>query len=250
MSLPSFYENIDFSHRTFSLNEREAAHVRVLRLHSGDSVQVFNGHGLRAVCRISQLSKKNVELTIEDVNQVQRPNSRAILATAVSKAVRRGFFMEKAAELGAWEIWIWQAERSVGSISPGLLDSCRQQIIAGGKQARNPWFPQLHNVDNLNGLLARADKVAPSLRLLPWEDEHRKNMLEPQQLGVGGDTIFAIGPEGGFASQEVEAFVNAGFCPVSLGEQVLRCETAAVLCLGLHTWASQLPDAPDSWGRA
>lgn len=246
MPLPAFYECTDFSSTVFCLSDREAAHARVLRLGQGDRVEVFNGMGARAVCSIRQISRKSVGLDLESVNRVERPRARAIIATAVSKAVRRGFFMEKAAELGAWEIWVWQGSRSVGGISSGLMDSCRQQIIAGGKQARNPWFPRLINVANLAGLLERAEKTAPALRVLPWEDQDRSVMLMPDQLGVAGDTIFAIGPEGGYAPGEKEQLVGAGFNPVSLGRQVLRCETAAVLCLGLHTWASQLPGAPDS----
>lgn len=250
MDKPAFYHDTDFFAPVFSLTEREAAHARVLRMKPGEPVEVFNGRGDIALCTVRRCDKKNVEVELEETVYAPKPESRAIIAAAVSKAVRRSFFMEKAAELKASEIWVWQAERSVGGISAGLLDSCRQQIIAGGKQARNPWFPQLVNTVNLTGLLERAEKTAPAMKILPWEDQDRRAMLMPDQLGAAGDTIFAIGPEGGYDPEEVERLRAAGFCTVSLGRQVLRCETAAVLCLGLHAWASQLPGAPDAAGGA
>lgn len=245
MSLPAFYHDSDLSDSTISLIGSELAHALVIRLRPGEQVEIFNGRGTVARGTIGQITKKRAEVVIDEVNHIPPRKSRAIVATAVSKAVRRGFFMEKATELGAWEIWVWRSARSVGSFSPSLLDSCRQQIIAGGKQSRNPWFPKLVNVDSLAGLLHRVAERKPAALLLPWEDQSRQIMLSPEQLQVVGDTVFAIGPEGGYTQEEVDALEAAQFAPVSLGSQVLRSETAAVLCLGLHSWASQLPGAPD-----
>lgn len=64
--------------------------------------------------------------------------------------------------------------------------------------------------------------------------------LTPDTLGQPGRTLCVVGPEGGFTAQEVEKLTRAGFLPATLGERVLRWETAAVLCLGLHWWKRQL----------
>ncbi|MDR1659993.1 MAG: RsmE family RNA methyltransferase, partial [Desulfovibrio sp.] len=53
-------------------------------------------------------------------------------------------------------------------------------------------------------------------------------------------SVYVIGPEGGFSQRELAVLHAAGFAPASLGKRVLRCETAAALCLGLHWWASHL----------
>ena len=68
-------------------------------------------------------------------------------------------------------------------------------------------------------------------------------MLAPGMAGQSGLTVYVIGPEGGFSARELDTLRVSGFAAVSLGTRVLRCETAATLCLGIHWWASQLPKA-------
>lgn len=246
MSMPAFY--CDGSPlrqgEKILLTGQEAAHARVLRVAPGALVQVFDGSGAIADCQVARVEKHSVELETGPVVHVPRPASRAIIALALSKAVRRGFFMEKAAELGAAEIWLWVAARSIGKLSRNACESCASQLVAGAKQSRNPWFPRLRNVCDLSGLLEAARESGANWRVLPWEEQDRRDMLTLEQLGRPGVTLYVIGPEGGLEAGEAERFTAEGFIPVSLGSQVLRCETAATLCLGLHYWAASLSCEP------
>lgn len=217
----------------------EARHAHALRLKAGDEALLLDGAGRIGHCRVESVKKRSVSLMLEKDDLYMAPQSRAIMAIALGKAVRRGFFMEKAAELGAWAIWFWQAERSQGKISGQVLEASRNRLIAGMKQSLNPWLPELAAFDDASSMAAAA---APCERkIVPWEEESSKNMLLPDQLGLPGRTVYAIGPEGGITTGEMDTLKNAGFMPASLGRRVLRCETAATLCLGLHWWASQLP---------
>lgn len=216
----------------------ELRHLAALRLKPGDSVRLLDGQGRIAACVIEALSRKRAVIQAENIEEFPEPEAKAVIAIAISKASRRGFFLEKAAELGAWEIWIWRAERSQGKISGDLLESCRAKLLAGCKQSENPWLPQVRGFNN-------AEETAKTgmecdWRFMPWENEQGLPMLEHQQLGKAGSTIFAIGPEGGITEEEAEIFTNAGFMSVSLGSRILRCETAATLCLGLQWWGAQL----------
>lgn len=221
------------------LKDSESKHAHVLRVGQGERVQLFNGRGTVADCVIKSASPRELLVEVLHTSTHPHPPARAILALAASKAVRRGFFMEKAAELGAAEIWVWEAERSVGKLTACVIDSCKQQLIAGGKQSRNPWFPALCDCRNLDGLLKKGAEANPEGKLLPWEGIGVHALISLGQLGQPGTTVYVIGPEGGLAEKEVARLQEAGYQPVSLGERVLRCETAAVLCLGLHMWASQ-----------
>ncbi|MCL2122862.1 MAG: 16S rRNA (uracil(1498)-N(3))-methyltransferase, partial [Desulfovibrionaceae bacterium] len=58
------------------------------------------------------------------------------------------------------------------------------------------------------------------------------------QLGRKGNTVYVVGPEGGFDPQEAEALIKAGYAPASLGERPLRWETAAIMCLSLHRFCA------------
>lgn len=215
--------------------------TQALRLRAGEEVVLLDGQGRIGRCRIRQADKKQVLLVLLHEETVPRPTSLPVMALAFSKAVRRGFFAEKAAELGAHAVWLWQGDFSQGKLPPQAAETWRAQMIAGIKQSGNPWLPEVQvftgGVDELIRQAAQADN-----RILPWELEETTSIISPSRLGLPGTTVYAIGPEGGFSPRELTALDAAGFARISLGARILRCETAATLCLGLHWWASQLPD--------
>ena len=95
----------------------------------------------------------------------------------------------------------------------------------------------------MDELIALAEETGCEHRHVLVESGHTSVMsLTPDTLGQPGRTLCVVGPEGGFTAQEVEKLTAAGFLPATLGERVLRWETAAVLCLGLHWWKRQLPN--------
>lgn len=240
MSLHTFYLEPDKWCARPELSGAELAHMRVLRLQEGDEIYLLNGEGRQALCRVDSLGRKKAELTIENEKFFPEPASKPVLALALSKAVRRSFFMEKAAELGAWGVWLWQGARSQGKLNSAVAETCRAQLVSGMKQCKNPWLPRLWVARNLDSLAEMAKGARQ--KILPWEKVAGTPPITLAELGGDGETVYLIGPEGGFAEREVDFFRGAGFKTASLGERVLRCETAALLCLGLHWWASQLPE--------
>lgn len=225
------------------LDGQEAAHVRVLRLAPGDAALLLDGAGRIGSCRVLEACRKEARLELLGWRFQPKPASRAVMALAFSKAVRRGFFMEKAVELGASGVWLWQGDYSQGRLPESAARNCLGQMIAGAKQCGNPWLPEVRALDGIGAVIGQA--AGADFRLLPWERQEGVAMLEPGMAGRPGVTVYVIGPEGGFSPRELAALSEAAFTPVSLGGRILRCETAAALCLGLHWWASQLPGAPD-----
>ena len=220
MSLHRFYLPPEQWAHDLWLEGQEAKHlVQVLRLAPGEEVLLLDGQGRSGRFAIAETAKKKARLVLQEEQMAPAPESRAVMALAFSKAVRRGFFMEKAVELGAHAVWLWQGDHSQG----------------------NPWLPQVEaltgGVDELVRRAATADR-----RILPWEMQDTVSMLTPQLAGRPGTTVYVIGPEGGFSQRELDSLRAAQFTFVSLGARVLRCETAATLCLGLHWWASHLAD--------
>lgn len=215
----------------------EAEHAKALRLKSNEKILLLNGEGKTAICEVKTVKRKFAELAELETNFIEPPKSKAIMAIAISKAARRGFFFEKAAELGAWEIWLWSAQRSLSPLSPEILETSRKRLIAGIKQSKNPWLPKLRGFNNVHELITASAHA--DCKILPWEIQANLPFLETSDLGKNGQTVYVIGPEGGFDKKESDMLLNASFKPVSLGKRVLRCETAAALCLGLHYWAAQ-----------
>ena len=246
MSVPFFYLAPEFWGPTANLEGQEARHLgQVLRAEPGTEVGLLDGRGRSRIFVVRKVGKKNVQLERVSETLTPAPLSRAVVALAYSKAVRRGFFMEKAVELGAHGVWLWQGDHSQGKLSATAEEACIGQMIAGAKQSGNPWLPEVRalsgGVDQLIHLSHAADH-----RILPWELQDGVHMLTPEMAGQPGLTVYVVGPEGGFSQRELAALNNAKFTPVSLGARVLRCETAATLCLGIHWWASQLAGKADA----
>lgn len=246
MNMPHFYLPPELWGPQAVLEGAEARHLgQVLRLAEGAEVGLIDGRGRSGRFAVRAVDRHHARLERLSETLTPAPRARAVVALAFSKAVRRGFFMEKAVELGAAGIWLWQGERSQGRLSPAAGEACRGQMIAGAKQSGNPWLPEVRvlpgGVGDLLPLAAQAD-----YRVLPWELQDGSRMLTPAMAGRAGLTVYVIGPEGGFSPRELGALRDAGFAAVSLGCRVLRCETAATLCLGLHWWASQQPGGADA----
>ncbi len=224
------------------LQGQEAKHlIQALRIKVGEHINILDGQGRMGECIIEHMNKREVQLNVLNEQIIPRPKSLPIMALAWSKATRRGFFMEKAVELGVHEVWLWAGEHSQGRVPSSVKEHWQAQFIAAMKQCQNPWLPK---VNILSGGVKELVKHSANIehKLLPWEVQENIPMLTPQLVGREGKTLYAIGPEGGFSSHEIQSFNEADFKPVSLGNRVLRCETAAILCLGIHWWASHLDD--------
>ena len=101
MSLHRFYLPPEQWAHDLWLEGQEAKHlVQVLRLAPGEEVLLLDGQGRSGRFAIAETAKKKARLVLQEEQMAPAPESRAVMALAFSKAVRRGFFMEKAVELG------------------------------------------------------------------------------------------------------------------------------------------------------
>ena len=223
----------------FRLEGPEAHHLaRVLRLKPGAVVRLFDGLGRHGLFRIDTASKNAVELTLQSEQTEVRPAVRCTLAAGFSKALRRGWFMEKAVELEAAALWFWQGEYSQAALPEAEKESWKASLIAGAKQCGNARLPELRMLRGGVAALAEA-RPAFDRAFLLYEGETGGRMLQQEDLTAPGDILLVVGPEGGFSPREAALLQEADITAVSLGDRVLRWETAAVLTLGLAWWARQ-----------
>lgn len=235
----TFHLSPELWHEPYALEGQEARHlVKVLRVRAGEQIRLLDGQGREGFFRITDTEKHRVHLEPESIITHPAPASRSVLAVGWGKAVRRGWLLEKAVELEAAGVWLWQAERSQSRVPEEAKESWLAQMVAGAKQSSNPWLPELRTLPGGIQELATAAADFDRCYLL-WEGETPEAVLGPQHVGLPGSTLYIVGPEGGFSDREVTALRDGGCQPVSLGQRVLRWETAALLCLGLHWWARQ-----------
>lgn len=223
----------------FTLDPDESHHLaRVLRIKNGAEVRLFDGRGRYGMFRVAAIGKRAVTLDLVSEAFAPFPQTRCTLAAGFSKALRRGWFMEKTVELEAAAIWFWQGEYSQATLPDAEKQSWKAALVAGAKQCESAWLPDLVMVKNgVRGIIERRAEFDRAYML--YEGDTGGRLLTRQDLRAPGNLLLVVGPEGGFSPEEAAALTAADIVPVSLGNRILRWETAAVLTLGMAWWARQ-----------
>ena len=251
MSLPTFVTPELFAAgQTITLGEREAHHIRVLRLNIGTQVGLRDGHGLRGSGTLVRLAKRHAAVTVEHA-VASEPPPAVHLMLPVADRERMMWLAEKATELGAtsWRPVIWKRSRSVGprGEGPTFTQKVAARMTAALEQCRGVWLPTLFPEATPERAVA-ATPEGPRLLLDERGDPIATLVAEAldgaRQHGAGRlrPITIAVGPEGGLDESEVELLASAHFRSVSLGRSVLRFETAALAALAVvHSALATLP---------
>ena len=207
--------------------------VRVLRLGTGTTLTLADERGREYQGVIDQVDRDwvVVKITSELVVDESKDNATKItICQALPKGEKTDLILQKGTELGAHDFWLFGGRRSVARVredqQAGKLERWNRITAEAARQCGRrtiptvSWFPTA---------VEAADSSTHELRLLLWEGErkqHLKHMLSDQSPPASA--IVAIGPEGGFDPLEVRHFARRDFTPVSLGDRILRTETAAL----------------------
>lgn len=215
----------------------EARHLlTVLRTERGVTVRLIDGEGAVGLFSVVEAKRKRASLKAISIEKITPQSSGITLAIGWGKSKRRNFLFEKTVELHGHGIIFWPGGRSQGVPPSKPKDSWKDKCIQAAKQCGHVFLPRLsilQNISELEGLTSHFDSC-----YLAWESEDVQSLLSPTHLR-SGKTLIVVGPEGGFDDQEAEAIISFGFTPVSLGDSVLRWETAATYCLSLGYYAKQ-----------
>lgn len=216
------------------LSPDESRHMAgVLRKTPGETVVVFNGAGAAAEAVVEAVGKRACSVRIVQVLPTAPQRSPGIqIASAAPKGDRIRWLIEKATELGADRWTPLQLTRSVVDPGDGKLERLRQTVIAACKQCERNRLMEIAAATTWPEWLAEASAhgtviVAHPTGVLTTEAAERLEV----DLRRAGHAAIAIGPEGGFTEDELEAAVRAGALVVNLGPQILRIETAAIAAL-------------------
>jgi len=204
--------------------------TNVMRLKAGDGVCLFNGRDGEWRARIDAATRKSCRLVVDSLLRAQRDESDLWLLFAPLKKARTDYLAEKATELGASLLWPVYTRRTVAERVN--LDRLRANAVEAAEQSERLTLPELREpaklFDALHGWPAER-------RLILCDESGRAKpiaeALTPLLTGAkpGDSYALLIGPEGGFAADELDALRKLPFViPVGLGPRVLRADTAAL----------------------
>jgi len=204
--------------------ENEVRHLRVLRKKPGDVVMCTDGLGTRAECVVADASPKKFLLEIKKVETITRPQPQLTLAVSPLKNPDRfEWLVEKCTESGVGTIVPIMCERTESSLKKS--DRLQRIIQAATIQSLQYYMPELGQPMRFSEFLKL---YAAKSKLIAWCDDVPKTPIL-SALHEGDDTIILIGPEGDFTKEEFDAAIAAKYQAISLGQNRLRTETAAVL---------------------
>lgn len=233
MSLPYFFHpEIPAAGGTLVLGEDSSKHIiSVLRMQVGEQMLLTNGRGARAHARITGDHRKRCEVRIEQLDMVPEHQPRLTLAVSPLKnASRFEWLLEKATEMG------------VAAIIPLICDRTEKAhlrkdrlegiLVSAMLQSQQTWLPEFPDPIPFKEYIAGASMLNTA-KFVAHCEEGEKKELHTVIPDDGTDRIILIGPEGDFTHLEIEAALQAGFAPVSLGHTRLRTETASIYAASL-----------------
>lgn len=195
--------------------------LRALRLTPGDAVELFDDAGRTAQAVLLD------EMGNLRVDSIQTPAESArtlVIASALPKGPRADWMIEKISELGCAQFIPLQTRRSVvHPAGEGKLDRWERIARESAKQSRRTGVMRIDPLCPLPELLKKWTGAGVFFTTSP-----ACNPVHPSQLPKTGQFLIAIGPEGGWDDSEEQLMLQRGWIPASLGETILRVETAAV----------------------
>lgn len=228
-----------------SLTGDEAHHcVRVLRQQVGDVIEVFDGEGRVAQGEIVSSEKSAVSLKVIEVLEQDVPSPKIKLMQAIPKGSNMEWIIQKAVELGVHEIQPLitentvvkpdQLEKKAAKWQKVALEACKQCGQNHLPHVNLPlkWSDWVKSIDEyaeqgdalslVAALDPRSEPIKQVVSVRSLREEKNQRMLTVSIL---------VGPEGDFSLSEYDDVINRGYLPVSIGDIVLKVETATMFCL-------------------
>ncbi len=240
-------DSIDRESSLVTITGEDVNHIKnVLRLKQGEKVTICNGQGTDFLCIIEQVCDKEVVAKILSENvSTGELSTKIYLFQGLPKKDKMELVIQKATELGAAYIVPVMNKRSVVKLEDGKkeekkLQRWNQIAVSGAKQCKRGVIPKVLPVMKYEKALELAVNEC-SMIIVPYENERGvsytkevlKNAKEQKAIGI------FIGPEGGFEEEEISLAKEKSAHIVSLGNRILRTETAAISAMTMVMMACE-----------
>jgi 16S rRNA (uracil1498-N3)-methyltransferase len=228
----------DQAHQTVQLDQAETRHLRdVLRLRAGDEVFVFDGRGHEFRCLVTDASGKTGALTVAGPVAPARPESllKLTLAVALLKGEKFDLVVQKATELGATRIVPVLTARSDVRVPKEAAGTRRVErwnrlAMEAAKQSGRAFVPECSEPVEFSAFVQANPDGALTRLMFTERDGSGFETVEPP---ANNEVVALVGPEGGWADDELDHARANGWTLITLGGRILRAETAAITVTAL-----------------
>lgn len=246
MSAPIFYISTEEYETltpgaSFELDGPEGKHALVKRMEVGESIDLGDGTGRRAVGTVHSLTDRGVIVHVEQLRE-EHTSPRIYLVQALAKDGRDLLAIETATELGVYGVLPWSADRSIvrwkGERAAKAHTKWQNTVTAAAKQSRRALIPEVYDLYSTTDLVELIEEVTGQGSAVFILHEQATERLSAQAAKLAGgenlpeEIYLLVGPEGGISDREVQLFTDAGAHLALLGDEVLRSSTAgsAAMC--------------------
>ena len=237
--MPRFYVPLPLKpDQTLDLPAGAARHVQVLRLQPDSVITLFNGKGGEFEAKVAAMGRNSVSVQVLSYLPIDRECDLAVhLALGVPANERMDWLVEKATELGVASIQPLMTERGVLRLSGERAEKkqAHWQAIANAacEQSGRNRVPVIHAVHSLPAWLKAhaASQPANLVKVILSLQPSSRSLSDAVSVDLSGGVCVLSGAEGGLSDSEEALAIQSGFAPVSLGNRVLRAETAALAAL-------------------
>ena len=207
--------------------------VVVRRIRPGERIVVGDGRGFGVRGPVRAVGRADLTVEVTETLAAAETSRRVVAVQALAKGDRSELAVEMLTETGAAEVIPWAASRSVvrWSGERGERSRAKWQATAreAAKQSRRLRIPEVRTPMTTAEVARRLAEADAALVL----HEAATERLADHPLPDDAEVVVVVGPEGGIAPEELDAFVAAGATPVSISDGVLRTSTAGAVAVAL-----------------
>jgi len=219
----------------FQIDESQSRHlIKALRLKKGYVVEVFDGDGKSASCKIIELSKKFIEVKrVEELKYDTPPKRLLVTIVPVIKKSNFNFMIQKLAEIGANKFIVYKPDlidQSVAKIDiTKMIKKSFEILINVSKQCGNNFIPSVVESDSLEEAIIMEKNTSDIYAF----DTEASEYFDQDGLKENSSITIITGPESGFSDEELKLMQIHNIKERYLGQNILRAETAPIFISSL-----------------
>ncbi len=230
-----YFNGTIYINSVVTLEDEEFHHlVNVMRSRVGEKVCLFNGDGNFYFGEVTAINKKNAEILIKSCEKSENePKVKLSIYQALAKGDKMSLVMQKITEIGASSLCLFDSDFCDVKANTHRQDRLDTISISAAKQCGRATLVETKGIYKFADAVKQISDFDAFYVAYEAEDGQTlaQNLIENKDLHK--NIAVMIGAEGGFSEKEIQLLKDNGAKIVSLGNRILRTETASIVCAGL-----------------